>query len=428
MGNRNYIPKPVFDTFDAVKGQYKTLYESDNPRHTIRQWLNHCFSETKAPLPQYLSRDYQLALHFLYSYRGSPDTFRAYRRDIERLLQWSWFVREVSLLKLKREDIESFIEFCMKPHKRWIGLKTVARFKTVDGQRVPNPQWRPFEISLSKKDRQVGAEPNKANYQIASSTLKVMLGVLSSFYNYLLQEEAISANPVTLIRQKSKFMRKETNMPVIRRLSDKQWETVLSVTVEMADQNPQYERTLFMISCLYGMYLRISELAANDRWTPTMGDFFKDSDGNWWFKTVGTGNKARQIAVSRSVLAALKRYRKKLNLSPYPSLGEKTPLIPHAKNHHLPVRDKRWIRTLVQESFDSAVYQLAVEGEQTEAEQLKSATVHWLRHTGISDDVKVRPREHVRDDAGHSSGAITDRYINIELRERAKSARMKKGL
>ena len=53
------------------------------------------------------------------------------------------------------------------------------------------------------------------------------------------------------------------------------------------------------------------------------------------------------------------------------------------------------------------------------------ATVHWLRHTGISDDVKTRPREHVRDDAGHSSGAITDRYIDVGLKERHKSARRK---
>jgi hypothetical protein len=51
--------------------------------------------------------------------------------------------------------------------------------------------------------------------------------------------------------------------------------------------------------------------------------------------------------------------------------------------------------------------------------------VHWLRHTGISDDVKIRPREHVRDDAGHSSGAITDRYIDVELTARARSAKHK---
>jgi hypothetical protein len=53
------------------------------------------------------------------------------------------------------------------------------------------------------------------------------------------------------------------------------------------------------------------------------------------------------------------------------------------------------------------------------------AMVHWLRHTGISDDVKIRPREHVRDDAGHSSSAITDKYIDIELKARHKSAKRK---
>jgi hypothetical protein len=39
--------------------------------------------------------------------------------------------------------------------------------------------------------------------------------------------------------------------------------------------------------------------------------------------------------------------------------------------------------------------------------------------------VKIRPREHVRDDAGHSSSAITDKYIDIELRERHRSAKKK---
>jgi len=53
-----------------------------------------------------------------------------------------------------------------------------------------------------------------------------------------------------------------------------------------------------MISAMYGMYLRISELAASDRWTPTMNDFRKDHENRWWFTTVGKGNKERQIAVS----------------------------------------------------------------------------------------------------------------------------------
>lgn len=86
---------------------------------------------------------------------------------------------------------------------------------------------------------------------------------------------------------------------------------------------------------------------------------------------------------------------------------------------------ERPIRRLVQEYFDLAAEKLITNGEQHEADLLQSATVHWLRHTGISDDVKHRPREHVRDDAGHSSSATTDRYIDVELIERAKSAKHK---
>ena len=66
------------------------------------------------------------------------------------------------------------------------------------------------------------------------------------------------------------------------------------------------------------------------------------------------------------------------------------------------------------------------DGYNEEADSLGEATVHWLRHTGISDDVKHRPREHVRDDAGYGSGAITDRYIDVDLKERHRTAKSKK--
>ena len=84
------------------------------------------------------------------------------------------------------------------------------------------------------------------------------------------------------------------------------------------------------------------------------------------------------------------------------------------------------IRRLVQVCFDLAAAQLRRANQIEEADSLASATVHWLRHTGISEDVKIRPREHVRDDAGHSSSATTDRYIDVELQARHQSARKKK--
>ncbi len=423
-----YVPIPVFDTIDEVVNLYKTIYANENSRHIITKWLRHCFANTQISLPSYVINDYQLALNFLYSYRGSSDTFTAYRRDIERFLQWSWFVRKQSVFKHKREDIESFIEFCIKPPKRWIGLKTVARFKLINGEKQPNPQWRPFDVHVSKKDHLAGIKPDKSNYQFSQQALKIMFGILSSFYKYLIQEEAIEVNPIALIRQKSKFIRKDiAHTQNIRRLSNKQWQMVINLAKEQAKNDVAYERVVFILSCLYGMYLRISELVAHSRWAPLMKHFYKDSENNWWFKTVGKGNKARQIAVSEEMLKALKHYRVNyLGLSPYPAIDENIVLISHINNINKPITSDRPIRKLVQEYFDKAAYQLELNGEILEADSLRTATVHWLRHTGISEDVKIRPREHVRDDAGHSSSAITDKYIDIELSERARSAKKKR--
>lgn len=421
-----YYPKPFIDTIEGVIIQYKTYQSSDMPQQVIKKWLTHCLQGSKLTLPKFAVKDYQWALTFLYSYRGSKDTFSAYRRELERFLQWSWFIKQQSILKHKRQELEDFAEFCMHPPKRWIGLKNVARFKTVNDERQPNKEWRPFVVQVSKKKHAEGIIPKKEDYQCSQAAMKVMFNILSSFYNYLLQEEIAIMNPVALIRQKSKFIRKESKTAVIRRLSEEQWQTVISIVEEKTQGDQQYERTLFILSCLYSMYLRISELLTTQKWSPTMNDFVKDQDGNWWFHTVGKGNKARQIAVSPTMLKALKRYRTRyLELPPYPLLDENLPLIGHANNPNKALTSDRPLRHLIQSCFDDAADQLEANNKAHDADMLRTATVHWLRHTGISEDVKIRPREHVRDDAGHSSSAITDRYIDIELKERAKSARRK---
>jgi integrase len=134
--------------------------------------------------------------------------------------------------------------------------------------------------------------------------------------------------------------------------------------------------------------------------------------------------KERQIAVSDTMLEALKRWRKFLGLSALPSPANDSPLFPVHRGKG-PLSNTTHIRAIVQSCFDRAIQRLSQAGKREEAETLMEATVHWLRHTGISVDVKIRPREHIRDEAGHSSSAITDRYIDIELEERYKSAKKK---
>ena len=422
--SEKYTPTPLFDSLTALEDLYKACRKTD-PKTTITQWLKQCSSDDQADCKAYQVKNYEQAIYFLYSYRGSSDTFNAYRRELERFLQWCWFVARKSIFDLKRLDIEAFVEFCKKPPKNWIGLKTVARFEDKEGLRAPKVDWRPFNVKVSKKQFQDGERPSTQQYELSQQGLRIIFAVLSSFYNYLLQEEVTESNPVLQIRQKSKFIQKRQQTETIRRLSNEQWQTVIAIAEFMATENPEHhERTLFIMNALYGMYLRISELTANTRWTPRMGDFFRDADDDWWFKTVGKGNKARQIAVSDAMLAALKRWRQYQGLSALPSPAEQMLLLPKNRGTG-PIASTRMIRNIVQTCFDGAVDELRRTDRAEEAEMLRDATVHWLRHTGISDDVKHRPREHVRDDAGHSSSAITDKYIDIELKARHNSAKDK---
>ncbi|MCH8552382.1 MAG: site-specific integrase [Natronospirillum sp.] len=368
--------------------------------------------------------DFWHALRFLASYEGSTATFNAYRRELERLLQWSWLVQEKSIRDLKREDIEQFIRFCQEPPRAWIGTKNCARFTGPDDERRTHPDWRPFVVSVSKVQARAGRSPDPSSYASSQASIKSLFAILSSFFNFLIQEEAVTSNPVALIRQKSKYLVSGQRREV-RRLSNLQWDFVLETAEHLADEYPdRHERTLFVMQCLYAMYLRISELVADERHIPTMSDFRRDSDNNWWFEVVGKGNKARSVSVSDAMLKALKRYRGHLGLTPLPTPGERTPLIPTLGGRKA-VTSTRHIRAIVQQCFDQAVERMRLKGLSDESHELQAATVHWLRHTGISEDVKQRPVDHVRDDAGHASSLTTDRYIDAERRERHASARHK---
>jgi len=369
--------------------------------------------------------DFNNTLNFLKSYTGSIGTFNSYRREVERLLQWSWLIKKKRIPELTREDIEQFIKFCQNPPTTWISLKKTPRYSEIEGLRTPNKAWRPFVVTISKSARNQGNLPSLSEFGLSQSAIQEIFAILSTYFNFLIADEYIVSNPVALIRQKSKFIRKRQQNAPVRRLSLIQWDAVLTVADRLADQTPdKHERTRFMLHCLYGMYLRISELAASERWIPTMNDFTKDHNGYWWFTTVGKGNKERQIAVSDAMLACLVRYRKSLGLTALPSPSDNTPLIPKIRGTG-PMSDTAPIRRLVQVCFDMAAGELRRTNQAEEADNLAAATVHWLRHTGISEDVKTRPREHVRDDAGHSSSATTDRYIDIELEARYLSAQKK---
>ena len=376
--------------------------------------------------PEFAINDFKVVISFLSVYNGNNATFESYRRELERLMQWSLLISKKSILELSREDIEAYIKFCMKPPREWIGKKQVARYLEKGGIRKPNPAWRPFIVKVSKADFKNGEKPKLSGYEMSQSSIRALFSVLGSFFDYCLLEEKIQRNPISLIRQKNRYLQKQQKQQKIIRLSEDQWSTCLKIANKMAKKNDAHKRTLFIITAMYLMYLRISEFASSERWTPSMNHFYRDSDKQWWFKVLGKGNKLRTIAVSDDMLKTLSEYRKSLALSPLPSPVDHSALIPKIKGVGA-IESTRQIRRLIQSCFDDAIIELRKNKMNDEADSLETATVHWLRHTGISDDVnkRNRPIMHVRDDAGHASIVTTEMYSDVELKDRHSSAKHK---
>ncbi len=402
MAKRYPLPSPLFDTL-------KNLAESLNQGIDVQL--------------DFAQDNLKHAFEFLKQYDGNESTFKCYRREIERLIQWSWLIQEKSILDLKRDDLEAYINFCMKPPRSWIALKVVSRFRTINGVRTPNRNWRPFVIQHKTNEIL-----NKDHYKFSQKSIREIFVALGSFYTFLNSENVVDSNPVNSIRQKSKFIRKNQTKSAVRRLTDLQWKIVVDTAKDLAQSLPEkYERTLFVISALYLMYLRVSELVETSRWSPQMNHFYQDSYQNWWFKTVGKGNKERNIAVNDDMLLALSRWRQYLGLLDLPAIDENFPLIPKLRGCGN-ITDVKSIYLIVDECFSAAAEKLKEMNQFTEAENLRHASSHWLRHTGISDSINKydRPIAHVRDDAGHASINTTDRYNDITLLERHLSARKTK--
>lgn len=366
-----------------------------------------------------------LCAEFLKSYARSKDTYSSYRREVERLLHWAWSVCKKPLKQLGRNDLRDYLTFIGKPPTSWMGTKIVDRFiNDENGMRTANPQWRPFVAKVSKIGRRHGMEPDKSTYSLGSKSIEAIFAILGSMFTYLQQEEYLDANPVALIRQKKGYIQRQQTQKVTRKLSRTQWSYVINTCEEMAHSDPQHERTLFLMSAFYLLGLRISELAYGKERIATMGNFAPDKRGLWWYSTIGKGNKSRDVAVPDELMTALKRYRESINLPPLPHRGEATPLFPKLKGKQ--GLGTRQIRNIVQLVFDLAIDKLRRVGKIDESEDLATATVHWLRHTAISNEVEYRPREHIRDDVGHENPATMDKYIDTDRVARHQSAQSKR--
>jgi len=241
-----------------------------------------------------------------------------------------------------------------------------------------------------------------------------------------MSEEFCYGNPAQIAKKDCKHFITDSQVKEVKRLTSSQWQYTFETALQMANENGQYERNLFVITALKTLFLRVSELSERDNWLPIMGHFWQDDDENWWLKVFGKGRKLRDTTVPNDFLPFLERYRLSRGLPGLPVGGENTVLVEKIRGQG--GMSSRHLRRLVQDTFDHAYQRMkACEGSK-KALKLKEASTHWLRHTGASMEIeRGRALKDLSEDLGHASMATTDTvYVQTENKKRAESGKLRK--
>lgn len=325
---------------------------------------------------------------WLTEYRASPQTWRAYRREAERLLLWL-DRQELRLGQVRREHLDAFEAFLADPRPRgaWIGPPRSRR----------SSEWRPFRGPLSPASR------------------RQSLVILQGLFAWLAEAGWVTHNPFRLMRDKRR--RLDNRQTSIERYLERPlwawfWAWLNRPPAESATPRQRFEwqRRRLVFGFAYLLAPRIAEISA-----ARMGDF-RRREGRWWWEVIGKGSKRAVIPVPPDMLALLGDWRTELGLAREPLPEEDGPLL-RSLDGQRGLGDNRLYR-LIREAFAAGAAALEEEGDGLGARQLRRATPHWLRHTALTHQAQAGVElRYLAATARHARLDTTARYLHAEAEE-----------
>lgn len=350
--------------------------------------------------------DVDVAKRFLATYAADPKTFITYAKEIERFLLWCEYAEGLGLRDVQEPQLTSYRKFLLapKPIDLWCTKKNaktgkrprVARFKP-DGE--PNPDWRPFAAPF------------------VNTTVRKALVIIDRFFKQLAYDRYVERHPLPparRIRNTYSFSRSVKQRYLERELIEFVLQLVTEHLNSSEDKFP-WLRARYILLLFFHTGLRIEEAATHD-----MSAFVRENN-EWYIDITGKGQKQRRVPVTDEFLDALVEYREKIGLARFPSPQDHTPLIPDQTLHHS-ITPRR-IDQILQGIFHKAADALDKTNPQG-AQQLRSASAHWLRHSyGTYLAREGTPIHDIQENLGHSSLQTTTVYIEPGNEERHRNTR-----
>jgi len=422
---------PITDSFKLLSQQRALLgtSEFEYVYPSLNEYLNEM--ENKGISAR---NDLALLLSFLVNVIGNAKgTQTRFRNEAERYMLFCWNEKHKSVLASNVEDIRDYIDWLWSPPKTLISDTTIAsryKGKAKTDARLVNPSWRPFVLRQSKASRKTNEmispersllDKPKRRYSLNQTSLQNSYAALNVFFKELWESEHIIRNPVSLVKKSCKYLVKGKIYKPPHTLDDETWQLFVETLTEAANENPEYEMHRFLVLTLKVLFLRISELAHRDYYTPIFGHFRQDPSGEGWvLNIIGKGKKERLVTVpDEFVDNVLIRYRESMGLSPLPHIDENTPIMPSHKTGAPLHQDS--LNNMVEEAFNLVIKSLVAKGKKTQAHAIAGASSHWLRHTGATQALGEISETMLAAELGHASVKTTvEVYVAPAHRDRIK--------
>jgi site-specific recombinase XerD len=373
--------------------QFRVPSELDGSEGVFRAPRKHCLMSA--------ATDYEAILAWLRSKR-SPHTVRAYRKEAERFLLWAILVRRKPLSSMTVEDCEDYRDFIVDPQPRevWCGQRGRERW---------GPLWRPFNGPL---------DPTSERHAVT---------ILRTLYQWLMSQGYLVGNPWQGI---STRLARAPAIQAGRAFTRKQW-ALISEKVKALPDIGANRRLGVVLTLLYATGMRREELV-----TRKVGDLawqtFDDESGGWMLTVLGKGGKLREVPIPNSIFTIVRQYLIDRGLQPEPDhpdnreaaligriddANERMDAMPEGFDPRTGVTAGT-IYDQLRQFFMQCADELASRAPR-DADRLRMASTHWLRHTHGTHAVAAGiPADVVQNNLGHASIATTGIYVHTEKKRR----------
>lgn len=344
----------------------------------------------------------------------SKETFMGLRGEWERLLLWL-AMKDISIASVTVDEALEYIEFCGEPLVHWVSGVAYRRYNP---NGIANENWRPFYVPgfEPKPGQDARSRTRKLRRARSQAAIARQFSFLNTLFSEMTEEGLISSNPIPKARRESPVIVRTMDEKPPKMFSGDYWKELFTTLESLANENPEFERPLFIFAMMKACYLRVSELSERPHWQPKFSDFYYHQ-GYLFLQLMGKGRKTRSVSVPDSLLPYIDRYRTFRGLSGRVLEMDDAPIV--AKERGYGGLSQRHLRRIVKDTFIA----LSESAEDPFLKKLMlSAASHWMRHTGASLDASWRSIVDLAKELGHEDPGTTGRkYVHSDMVTRAKS-------